>query len=88
VTRTQYARVYFEVTASKSTGIAHTSSTKITGFRVPLPPVDAQRQIAAAATEAVARINALREPALRQLAVLAERRQALITAAVTGGITV
>ena len=88
VTRTRYARAYFEVTASKSTGIAHTSSTKITGFRVPLPAVGEQRQIATTITEAVARINALREPALRQLTLLAERRQALITAAVTGGITV
>lgn len=88
VTRTWYARAYFEVTASKSTGIAHTSSTKITGFRVPLPPVGEQHRIAAAISESVARINALREPALRQLALLGERRQALITAAVTGGITV
>jgi type I restriction enzyme S subunit len=88
VTRTRYARAYFEVTSSKSTGIAHTSSTKITGFRVPLPPVEEQRRIAAAVSEAAARIGALREPSLRQLTILAERRQALITAAVTGGITV
>lgn len=88
LTRTRYARAYFEVTSSKSTGIAHTSSTKISGFRVPLPEVGEQRQITTAITEAVGRINALREPALRQLALLAERRQALITAAVTGGIAV
>jgi type I restriction enzyme S subunit len=88
LTRTRYARAYFEVTSSKSTGIAHTSSTKITGFRVPLPPVDEQRRIAAAVSEAAARIGALREPSLRQLTLLAERRQALITAAVTGGIAV
>jgi type I restriction enzyme S subunit len=88
VTRTQYARAYFEVTSSKATGIAHTSSTKITSFRVPLPPVGEQRRIAAAISEAVARINALREPVLEQVKLFAERRQALITAAVTGGITV
>ena len=87
VTRTRYARAYFEVTSSKSTGIAHTSSTKITTFRVPLPPVGEQRRIVAAISEAVARINALREPVLRQVNLFAERRQALITAAVTGGIT-
>lgn len=88
VTRTRYARAYFEMTASKATGIAHTSSTKITSFRVPLRGVDDQRQVVLEIQESLARIDALRVPAERQLALLAERRQALITAAVTGEITV
>jgi type I restriction enzyme S subunit len=88
MTRTRYARVYFEVTASKSTGIAHTSSTKISGFHVPLPPIREQRRVCAAVNEAVARINSLREPTLRQLTLLTERRQTLIAAAVMGGTTV
>ncbi len=88
VTRTRYARAYFEITASKATGIAHTSSTKITSFRIPMRTIAGQRQNILDIQEALARIDALRTPAEQQLALLAERRQALITAAVTGGITV
>lgn len=88
VTRTGYARAYFEMTATKSTGIAHTSSTKITGFRVPMRPVDEQREIVHRVHDALARIDALRQPAQQQVELLAERRQALITAAVTGEIDV
>lgn len=88
VTRTRYARAYFEMTASKTTGIAHTSSTKITAFRVPLRTVAEQRRIVSRVHEALAKTGSLRGMADRHLAVLAERRQALITAAVTGQIDV
>jgi type I restriction enzyme S subunit len=88
VTRTRYARAYFEMTASKSTGIAHTSSTKITGFRVPMRAVAEQSRVVRQVQEALARIEELRAPTERQVNLLAERRQALITAAVTGAITV
>jgi type I restriction enzyme S subunit len=88
VTRTRYARAYFEMTASKSTGIAHTSSTKITAFRVPMPAVAEQHRVVRSAHEALARIAAPRGLAGRQVSLLAEHRQALITAAVTGQIDV
>jgi len=88
VTRTRYARAYFEMTASKSTGIAHTSSTRITAFRVPMRTVAEQRQLVRNAQDALTRIAAPRELAERQVSLLTERRQALITAAVTGGISV
>ncbi|TDB91012.1 hypothetical protein E1264_03180 [Actinomadura sp. KC216] len=88
VTRTRYARTYFEVTASKSTGIAHTSSTKITGFRVPMLAVSEQRRVVRLVSESLAGMDALRGPAERQVSLLAERRQALITSAVTGKIDV
>lgn len=88
VTRTGYARAYFEMTATKSTGIAHTSSTKITGFRIPMRPTDEQRAIVHSIHDALAHVEALRLPAQRQVELLSERRQALITAAVTGQIDV
>lgn len=88
VTRTTYARAYFEMTASKSTGIAHTSSTKISGFRVPMYTVTEQRRLVDRIIDALVRTKELREPAERQLNLLVERRQALITAAVTGQIDV
>jgi type I restriction enzyme S subunit len=55
---------------------------------VPLPPIDEQQRITADLTDGLTAImgeHALRD---RQLAVLAERRQALITAAVTGNIDI
>jgi type I restriction enzyme S subunit len=88
VTRTSYARRYFEVTASKTTGIASTSSDKIAAFRVPLPPLtqqrallDRHRRVAINDQELKARLN-------RQLSILQEHRQALITAAVTGELDI
>jgi type I restriction enzyme, S subunit len=88
VTRTGYARLYFEITASKTTGIASTSSAKISAFRIPLMSLDRQRDI----VEKV-RANSSRESALeyrleKQIALLREHRQALITAAVTGEMKV
>jgi len=88
VTRTRYARAYFEMTASKSTGIAHTSSTKITGFRVPLRTIAEQRRVVRRVHEALAMIDALHGLAEWQVSLLSERRQALITAAVTGQMDV
>jgi len=88
VTRTRYARSYFEMTCSKSTGIAHTSSTKITGFRIPMCSANEQRQIVDYVQENVSRIDELRGSVESQLRLLAERRQALITAAVMGQIDV
>ncbi|MEZ7127707.1 restriction endonuclease subunit S [Nonomuraea sp. AD125B] len=84
ITRTRYARSYFEMTASKSTGIAHTSSTKITGFRIPMLAVSEQRRVVHLVTESLAKMEALREIADQQVGLLTGRRQALITAAVTG----
>jgi type I restriction enzyme S subunit len=52
------------------------------------PPVDAQRRIADEIIENRAWANRIIAAIDRQIALLTERRQALITAAVTGGITV
>lgn len=55
---------------------------------IPLPPIDEQGRIVADISEGLAAITAEHALRQKQRAVLAERRQALITAAVTGGITV
>jgi type I restriction enzyme, S subunit len=88
LTRTPYARTYFEVTASKTTGIASTSTTKIASFRVPLLAVDMQLKIVADITQAVGRINSLSKAIERQIGLLQERRQALITAALAGDLDI
>lgn len=88
VTRSRYARAYFEMTASKATGIAHTSSTKITGFRVPWRSVPEQQSLVRSVQEALAKVTTAQELVARQIAVLADRRQALVTAVVTGQVDV
>jgi type I restriction enzyme S subunit len=55
---------------------------------VPLPPIATQRAIADYLDRETARIDALVERIDRQVALLQERRQALITAAVTGELEI
>lgn len=54
---------------------------------VPLPPIDEQRVIVAELKEELQRIDRLRTEIAEQIDLLREHRQALITAAVTGGST-
>lgn len=58
----------------------------VEALRIPLPAIDEQRAIITACTEALARIHHLAQSVERQLPLLSERRQTLITAAVTGQI--
>jgi type I restriction enzyme, S subunit len=55
---------------------------------IPLPPVEEQQRIVADISEGLAAITIEHAFRQKQLMVLAERRQALVTAAVTGGITI
>ncbi|TMU92366.1 restriction endonuclease subunit S [Streptomyces sp. DASNCL29] len=57
-------------------------------LRIPLPPLDEQRQIVERIREQNAKIDRLSDVVRHQSSLLAERRQALITAAVTGQIDV
>jgi len=88
LTRSSYARAYFEVTASKTTGIASTSTTKIASFRVPLPPSHTQAQVVARWQTTNAKITTAIDTLTSQNALLREHRQALITAAVTGDLSI
>ena len=88
MTRTPYARAYFEMTASKTTGIASTSTTKIASFRIPLPPIRDQKSIVEATVGKLARIDQTRGRVETQIALLAEHRQALINAAVIGELPI
>jgi type I restriction enzyme, S subunit len=84
MTQTVHGRCYFESTGSRTTNLASTNSYKIMAFPIPLPPIDAQRKTVndlQAAVEHSERTRALIE---QQRSLLRERRQALITAAVTG----
>jgi type I restriction enzyme S subunit len=82
-----HGRRYFRTTSTQ-VGIATTSSSKVLDFPVPLLPMHEQRRVVTQCEEARTTISRSLDALTRQLALLAERRQALITAAVTGGITV
>ncbi len=60
----------------------------IRGLVVPLPSLDEQRGIVADITDGIKAITVERALRDRQMTLLSERRQALITGAVTGGIAV
>jgi type I restriction enzyme S subunit len=60
----------------------------VEGLKIPLPSVDEQREILEEIDRRLKTIDALVERIQRQLRLLSERRQALITAAVTGQIDV
>lgn len=88
VTRSAYGRRYFEVTSSKTTGIASTSTAKIAAFKVPLPSVETQKEMVDEYLVGQAIEEAIQRSLTQQISLLQERRQALITAAVTGELEI
>lgn len=57
-------------------------------LRVPLPPVEVQQSIARLVDEASHRALGVKGPLIRQIELLVEHRQALVTAAVTGQLSI
>lgn len=82
-----HGRHYFRFTATQ-VGIATTSASKVLDF--PIPNVSRERQEAIVRDYVAMRDSAgrVKDVLVRQLTLLAERRQALITAAVTGQLDV
>lgn len=66
--------------------IQNFSAEKFGSIPIPQPPLETQRRIAAFLDEKTARIDGLIEKKRRLLELLAEKRQALITQAVTKGL--
>jgi type I restriction enzyme, S subunit len=88
ITRTSYARAYFESTGTKTTNLASTNSSKIRDFKLPLIDIAAQTRVVSEIDGSLKNITKVQVALIQQRAILAERRQALITAAVTGQIDV
>jgi type I restriction enzyme, S subunit len=88
ITRTVHARAYFESTGTKTTNLASTSTSKIRDFRIPLIALPDQARVVRETDSWLEEIAKVKAVLTVQRTLLAERRQALITAAVTGGITV
>ncbi len=60
----------------------------VVDFTIPLPPLSEQKQILARIGEVDSRITKVEEKSIRQVDLLIEHRQALITAAVTGDLEI
>ncbi|EKO3778248.1 restriction endonuclease subunit S [Vibrio metschnikovii] len=76
---------WIDVLCNKNT-IVHFTSDKLGSLECPLPPPDEQASIAAALDRETARIDALIEKKTRFIELMKEKRQALITHAVTKGL--
>ena len=88
VTRTSYARQYFEMTGVRSTNLASTNSSKVASFKIPYPDPNAQVELVNSYRERWRGLQRARTATARQIELLHERRQALITGAVTGELPV
>jgi type I restriction enzyme, S subunit len=73
---------------SGSSTIAHLTGEQLRKYRFPKPPVEEQTAIAAYLESESAKLDTLTAEAQRAIALLQERRTALISAAVTGQIDV
>ncbi|GGR67341.1 hypothetical protein GCM10010252_01320 [Streptomyces aureoverticillatus] len=88
MTQTVHGRCYFESTGTKTTNLASTNSGKILSFPIPLPDLQRQQELVRQVQKQQETVREARQILTRQSALLAERRQALITAAVTGRLDV
>jgi type I restriction enzyme S subunit len=88
LTTTHHGRAYFESTGARTTNLASTSSIKIADFPIPLLPPNRQRSLVTEIAAKLEHVNRISDATRRQIGLLRERRQALITAAVTGQIDV
>ncbi len=81
------AQVFIEY-LSRSTTVAHINMSDIPDIPIVLPPITEQAQLLRALTATTGALRKAEAVLERQLALLAERRQALITAAVTGELDI
>jgi type I restriction enzyme S subunit len=85
-TSTEVAKAFFESRAKQSTNLASISATNIKELPLPVPPADEQRAIVDYLDRETARLDELVAAKECVLGLLAEKRRALITRAVTRGL--
>jgi len=85
-TLSEGAKAYLESRAKQSTNLASISSTNIKEMPIPLPPREEQAAIVERMEERCGQLDKLRTSTEATIALLKERRAALIAAAVTGKI--
>lgn len=86
VTSSAYAQFYFTSRSKQSTNLASISSTNIMELPVVLPTEDEQQSIATFLNRETAKIDALVAEQEKLIALLQEKRQAVISHAVTKGL--
>nr|WP_315426440.1 restriction endonuclease subunit S [uncultured Albidiferax sp.] len=86
ITGSQYAQFYFMTRSKQSTNLASISSTNLMELPVVLPPTAEQTQIAAFLDRETAKIDGLVAEQRRLMELLKEKRQAVISHAVTQGL--
>jgi len=87
-TSTEIAKAFFESRAKQSTNLASISATNIKELPIPIPPADEQIAIVAYIDRETARLDRLVAAKERVLGLVAEKRRALITRAVTRGLDI
>jgi len=88
ITSSQYAQFYFMGRSKQSTNLASISSSNIMELPVLMPPASERARILTFVNFETTKLDALRTAAEHAITLLKERRNALITAAVTGKIDV
>jgi type I restriction enzyme S subunit len=84
----QFYRPYWMIGAESSRKDPNISQDRVKNAPFPQPPIDEQREIVAFINQMLDAYNGLLLEAIRAIALLQERRTALISAAVTGKIDV
>ncbi|ABA59141.1 Restriction endonuclease S subunits-like protein [Nitrosococcus oceani ATCC 19707] len=79
-------RLQLNLLSNSTTGLANLNATLIGEILLPVPPVEEQTQIARFLDHETARIDALIEEQQRLIELLKEKRQAIISHAVTKGL--
>jgi type I restriction enzyme S subunit len=85
-TSSEGAKAFFESRAKQSTNLASISATNIKELPIAIPPAGEQRAIANYLARETVRLDGLGAAKERVLRLLAEKRRALITRAVTRGV--
>jgi type I restriction enzyme, S subunit len=84
--RSHYGKAYFISTSKQTTNLATTNQTNLLNFYLPVPPIEEQKLIVEYLNLEIGKADELLAAIKDSIALLKERRSALITAAVTGQI--
>ena len=84
VTASKVGRVYFDMTAIKTTNLACTSASKVSAFRIPLPPIREQQMIVEYLDKKCLAIETTISKKQAILDKLAEYKKSLVYEVVTG----